>query len=108
MRKQRELLGEKKHVERQKQLEQFVRRAEHTGEPQRPMSSRAARSVLSGVEPEQIVTAALQSSSSLSSGGSGGEERKRLEARKALAATLKREVIGKSNYKNSQSRDSQF
>jgi hypothetical protein len=93
MQKQRDLLAEKKRVEREKQLEQFVRDSERQngGEQLRPMSSRAARKVLNGVEPSDIAQAASSSNSTRSE-----EERKRLEARKALAETLKKEVINNS------------
>ena len=82
MRKQREILTEKKRQERQKQLDKFMHESERSGDPVRPMSSRAARSVLSGADPSTS-TSQLQSQ----------EERKRLEARLALAETLKKEVI---------------
>lgn len=80
MQKQRELLAEKKKVERQKQLEKFMHESEKSGEPIRPMSSRAARSVLQDAEPSELSK-------------SSQDERKKLEARKALAETLKKEVI---------------
>lgn len=80
MQKQRDLLAEKKKVEREKQLEKFMRESEKSGEPVRPMSSRAAKSILKDAEPNQLSQNAL-------------DERKKLEARKALAETLKKEVI---------------
>ena len=83
MRKQRDVLAEKKRHEREKQLDQFVRQSEQAGQPMRPMSSRAARNILSGAEPGEINQTSSRSE----------EERKRLEARKALAETLKKEVI---------------
>lgn len=87
MRKQRDLLNEKKRLERQKQLDQFTREAERGGAPKRPMSSRAARSVLSGADPVELQQQQQPRSD---------EERKRLEARRALAETLKREVVNNS------------
>lgn len=88
MQKQRELLAEKKKIERQKQLDKFMKESEKSGEPVRPMSSRAARSVLSGAEPSDIKKS--------TSSGESEEERKKIEARKALAEILKKEVINNS------------
>ena len=92
MQKQRDLLTEKKRVEREKQLEQFVRDSERQngGEQTRPMSSRAARKVLNGAEPSDIEQTASSNSTR------SEEERKRLDARRALADTLKKEVINNS------------
>ena len=92
MQKQRDLLTEKKRVEREKQLEQFVRDSERQngGEQMRPMSSRAARKVLNGAEPSDITQTASSNSTR------SEEERKRLDARRALAETLKKEVINNS------------
>ena len=56
----------------------------------RPMSSRAARSVLRGAEAQDLPQAALNAKSV------SDEERKRVEARRALAATLKKEVINQA------------
>lgn len=86
MQKQRELLAEKKRVEREKQLDKFMRQSEQSGAPKRPQSSRAARSLLSGADPQDIKQVPAGSSR-------GDDERKRIEARKALAETLKKEVI---------------
>lgn len=83
MRRQRDILAEKKRVERQKQIDELVKESRRTGE--RPMSSRAARSVLSGADPAEMT----QSGSD--------EERKKLEARKALAETLRKEVVNRKN-----------
>lgn len=85
MRKQRDLLNEKKKIERQQQLDEFVHESKRSGEPARPMSSRAARAVLSGADPIDL-------QQPLSS-RRAEEESKKLEARRALAETLKREVI---------------
>lgn len=85
MRKQREILTERKKIERQKQLEQFMHESKKSGEPVRPMSSRAARSVLSGADPSDMQQPISNSRSE--------EERKKMEARKALAETLRKEVI---------------
>lgn len=90
MRKQRDLLNEKKKIERQKQLDAFMRESEKSGEPQRPMSSRAARAVLSGADPIDL-------QQPLSRSSRDEEERKKLEARRALAETLKREVINNAS-----------
>lgn len=95
MRKQRDLLNEKKKIERQNQLDRFMRESEKSGEPKRPMSSRAARSLLSGADPVDLQQPLSSSRSE--------EERKKLEARKALAETLKREVIHNSNNQSSSS-----
>ena len=92
MEKQRELLTEKKRVERQKQLENFMQQSngeEGSLMQARPMSSRAARSVLAGAEPNQIPQSSLSSNKS-------DQERKKMEARKALAETLKKEVINQA------------
>lgn len=87
MQKQRDLLAEKKKIERQKQLDMFMKsEAESSGGLERPMSSRAARKVLQGADPTDIKEATSVSH----------EDRKRLEARKALAETLKKEVINNS------------
>lgn len=83
MRKQRDILTERKRVERQKQIDELVNESRRTGD--RPMSSRAARSVLSGADPTEI---------SQSISGSD-QERKKIEARKALAETLRKEVVNK-------------
>lgn len=95
MEKQRDILTEKKRVERQKQLEQYMRQEQRQGGAPggagRPMSSRAARSVLRGAEAEDIPQAALNAKSA------SDEERKRAEARRALAETLKKEVINQSH-----------
>ena len=92
MQKQRDLLAEKKNIERQKQLAAFVDdQRNNNGAPLRPMSSRAARKVLDGAEPSDIAQAASAANSTRSE-----EERKRLEARRALAETLKKEVINSS------------
>lgn len=88
MRKQRDLLNKKKNEERQKQLDAFMRESERSGEPRRPMSSRAARAVLSGADPVDLQHPISDSKAE--------EERKKLEARRALAETLKREVINNS------------
>lgn len=92
MRKQRDLLNEKKKIERQKQLDEFMRQSEKSGEPTRPMSSRAARAVLSGADPVDLQQPLSRSRDE--------EERKKLEARRALAETLKREVINNTSKKN--------
>ena len=92
MRKQRDILTEKKRVERQKQLDMFMDLAKKEGGNSRPMSSRAARKILSGADPTEIKEATSSSSRS-------DEERKRLEARIALAETLKKEVINSSKSK---------
>lgn len=89
MRKQRDLLNEKKKIERQKQLDAFMRESEKSGEPKRPMSSRAARAMLSGADPVDLQQPMSRSRDE--------EERKKLEARRALAETLKREVINNSS-----------
>ncbi len=60
--------------------------SEKSGDPVRPMSSRAARNVLQGHEPNNDT-----------SSKSAQEERKKLEARKALAETLKKEVINNNH-----------
>lgn len=93
MQKQRDLLTEKKNAERQKQLDQFVRDSEREngGEQARPMSSRAARKLLAGAEASDIAPSSSSSSSTLSN-----DDRKKMEARKALAETLKKEVINNS------------
>lgn len=103
MEKQRDILTEKKRAERQKQLEQYMLQEQRQGGPAgpsmaaassgrgRPMSSRAARSVLRGAEAEDIPQAALNARSA------SDEERKRQEARRALAETLKKEVINQSH-----------
>ncbi|RNA16661.1 cilia- and flagella-associated 36 isoform X1, partial [Brachionus plicatilis] len=85
MRRQRDILAEKKRVERQKQIDELVRESRRTGD--RPMSSRAARSVLSGADPADINH----------SSSSSDEQRKKIEARKALAETLRKEVVNKKN-----------
>jgi hypothetical protein len=91
MKRQRDLLTERKRVERQKQLDQFMdQEADRNGGANaRPMSSRAARKILSGADPTDVKEATSSSSRS-------DEERKRLESRKALAETLKKEVIQNS------------
>ena len=86
MRKQRELLLERKRIEREKQLETYVKNNEKH-EP-RPMSSRAAKASLDGVEP--VVN---------KKNTDDEKERKKLEARRALAETLKKEVIKNSSKK---------
>jgi hypothetical protein len=96
MRKQRDLLNEKKKVERQKQLDQFMRDSERSGEPVRPMSSRAARSVLSGADPTDLQRQTAATAANAGNSSRSEEERKKLEARRALAETLKREVINNS------------
>jgi hypothetical protein len=88
MQKQREILNEKKLVERKKQLEKFMRQTEENNGPKRPMSSRAARSVLSGADPTQIPQANLSSNKT-----NTDDEKKKIEARKMLAETLRKEVI---------------
>ena len=98
MQKQREILAERKRIEREYELAKFVNE-EKSDEPtsqnfNRPMSSRAARKVLSGVDPSKIKESVDQTSYLTSE-----EERRRLEARKALAETLKREVIQNSGSK---------
>lgn len=91
MEKQRELLTEKKRVERQKQLDQYVRAHDSTVlNHTRPMSSRAARSLIKGAESEDIPQSTLNAKSV------SDEERKRVEVRRALAETLKKEVINQS------------
>lgn len=87
MRKQRELLIERKRIEREKQLESFVKESEKQKEA-RPMSSRVARAVLDGVEPTIIANKTLNADEE--------KERKKLEARRALAEKLKKEVINQS------------
>ena len=52
------------------------------------MSSRAARSVLSGADPTQIPQANLSSNKT-----NTDDEKKKIEARKMLAETLRKEVI---------------
>ena len=86
MRKQRELLLERKRIEREKQLENYVKDTQKI-EP-RPMSSRAARASLDGADP--VVN---------KSSAEDEKERKKLEARRALAETLKKEVIKSSSKK---------
>ncbi len=95
MQKQREILNEKKLAERKKQLDQFMRQSEQNDGPKRPMSSRAARSVLTGTDPNQIPQASLSSSSRTPT----DDERKKMEARKMLAETLRKEVINNNNKK---------
>ena len=90
MEKQRELLTEKKRVERQKQLDQYVRANGEKANQVRPMSSRAARSLLKGAESDDLPQSTLNTKSITD------EERKRAEARRALAETLKKEVINQS------------
>jgi len=95
MEKQRHLLTEKKRAERARQLEQYMASTKSGGgggasAQARPMSSRAARSVLKGADAEDIPQASLNTKSV------SDEERKRAEARRALAETLKREVISQS------------
>lgn len=85
------MLNEKKKIERQKQLDAFMRESEKSGEPKRPMSSRAARAVLSGADPADLQQPSSNSRSE--------EERKKMEARRALAETLKREVINNTSGK---------
>jgi hypothetical protein len=84
MRKQRELLLERKRIEREKQLQNYVKESEKH-EP-RPMSSRTARASLDGVEPKKT-------------NPEEEKERKKLEARRALAETLRKEVINNSSKK---------
>lgn len=83
MRRQRDILADKKRIERQKQIDELVKESRRTGD--RPMSSRAARSVLSGADPAEINQSLAGSE----------EERKKIEARKALAETLRKEVVNK-------------
>ena len=95
MEKQRQLLTEKKRAERARQLEQYMASSKAGGgggaaAQARPMSSRAARSVLKGAEAEDLPQASLNAKSVTD------EERKRVEARRALAETLKREVISQA------------
>lgn len=101
MEKQRDILTEKKRAERQQQLEQYMRQEQRQGAAPgpagpsmtaaRPMSSRAARSVLRGAQAEHIPQATLNAKSA------SDEESKRQEARRALAETLKKEVINQSH-----------
>ena len=83
MRKQREVLLERKRIEREKQLESYVKNTAKS-EP-RPMSSRTARAALDGETTVNTKTSAEDE-----------KERKKLEARRALAETLKKEVIKSS------------
>jgi hypothetical protein len=80
MKKQRDLLNEKKRLERERQLDTFMKESKKSGEPSRPMSSRLARSVIAG-EPNGP--------------NMSDDEKKKLEARLALAEILKKEVINK-------------
>jgi len=84
MRKQRELLLERKRIEREKQLQNYVKESEKH-EP-RPMSSRTAKASLDGVEPKKT-------------NPEEEKERKKLEARRALAEILRKEVINSSSKK---------
>lgn len=84
MQKQREILNQKKLVERKKQLDQFMRESEQNEGIKRPMSSRAARSVLAGAEPNQLQSVREN------------DDKKKIEARRALAETLRKEVINNS------------
>jgi len=68
-----------------------MRQSEQNDGPKRPMSSRAARSVLTGTDPNQIPQSSLSSSSSNRT--QTDEDRKKMEARKILAETLRKEVI---------------
>jgi hypothetical protein len=89
MKQQRDILTENKRLERQKELDKFVNnQSESGGQPQRPMSSKAARNYLSS-----------GSNSLNTSKSSDSEEMKRAEARRALADTLKREVINTKSFK---------
>ena len=87
MRKQRDILAERKRIERQNQLNELVKDSKRNGDLERPMSSRAARSVLSGADPTDIKNSMRENSD---------EERKKIEARKALAETLRKEVVNNS------------
>jgi hypothetical protein len=93
MRKQREILLQKKQAERQKQLDSFVKETENT-KNFRPMSSRAARAVLA--HPDNATKLADSSSSKTASKQSSiddEKDKKKLDARRALAEVLKKEVI---------------
>lgn len=99
MEKQRALLTEKKRAERQTQLDHYLsqnsndsHRSHANNSPMqaRPMSSRAARSLLKGVDSSQLPQSTLNTKSV------SDEDRKRAEARRALADTLKKEVINQS------------
>lgn len=94
MRKQREILLQKKQTERQLQLDSFVKETENT-KNFRPMSSRAARAVLANPENANKLVDSSKEATKKSS-IDDEKERKRLEARRALAEVLKKEVINNS------------
>jgi len=98
MRKQRELLLEKKKVEREKQLEKFVKESEKT-DNFRPMSSRAARVALQNSDASTASGTSASHTQPTKVDAQDDKEKKALEARRALANTLKREVLNNFNKK---------